>query len=212
MNYFLGIDSASDVLVADFEEGAGGTTPGLNHPVYGVTTIQNNTWYHAAATYDGSKWRLFLNGSLEARAGRQPATASRQHPACGDRQRVDLDGRRRGILQRRSSTRSASGTSRARRSRSPPACPARSPPIPNLLGRWGLNETTGTIVNDSTGRGNTGTIVGRSWALGDQGAPFDIVPNTAPGRAGPHQSRRRRLDAVTRHAERVGVGQRRATR
>ena len=33
MNYFLGIDAASGVLVADFEDTANGT----NHPVSGTT-------------------------------------------------------------------------------------------------------------------------------------------------------------------------------
>ena len=63
MNYFLGIQD--NVLFADFEEGSAGTSPGANHPVTGITPIQNNVWYHAAATYDGTKWQLFLNGVLE---------------------------------------------------------------------------------------------------------------------------------------------------
>src|SRR5215211_3418404 len=62
MNYFLGIRASDGVLVADFEEGATGASPGLNHPIVGVTPISNNVWYHAAATYDGSTWRLYLNG------------------------------------------------------------------------------------------------------------------------------------------------------
>jgi hypothetical protein len=33
MNYFLGINSTTNVLVADFEEGAAGASPGLNHPI-----------------------------------------------------------------------------------------------------------------------------------------------------------------------------------
>ena len=65
INYFLGIDATSAKLVADFEEGAGGASPSLNHPITGTTTIALNTWYHAAATYDGNKWQLFLNGNLE---------------------------------------------------------------------------------------------------------------------------------------------------
>src|SRR5206468_1458483 len=65
MNYFLGLRASDGVLVADFEEGATGPSPGLNHPVAGVTAVANNVWYHAAATYDGSTWRLYLNGVLE---------------------------------------------------------------------------------------------------------------------------------------------------
>src|SRR5687767_5723323 len=36
INYFLGIRPSDSVLVADFEEGANGTTPGLNHPIAGA--------------------------------------------------------------------------------------------------------------------------------------------------------------------------------
>src|SRR6185295_6479901 len=39
MNWFLGIRGTDGVLVADFEEGAAGASPGLNHPVAGITPI-----------------------------------------------------------------------------------------------------------------------------------------------------------------------------
>src|SRR5437899_3325613 len=42
MNYFLGLRSSDGVLVADFEEGASGPSPGLNHPVAGVTPAPSN--------------------------------------------------------------------------------------------------------------------------------------------------------------------------
>src|SRR5207253_10624083 len=60
-NYFLGINGTTRVLAADFEDMA----TGLNHPVLGTTPICDNVWYHAAATYDGTTWRLYLNGQLE---------------------------------------------------------------------------------------------------------------------------------------------------
>jgi hypothetical protein len=64
MNYFLGLDSATNVLVADFEDTADGT----NHPAIAATGTRVATpgvWHHAAATYDGSTWRLYLDGQLD---------------------------------------------------------------------------------------------------------------------------------------------------
>ena len=63
MNYILGVIPASGVLAADFEEGATGTSPGLNHPVTGRTAVTPNVWHHAAVTYDGANWQLYLDGS-----------------------------------------------------------------------------------------------------------------------------------------------------
>jgi hypothetical protein len=85
MNYFLGIDATSGKLVADFEEGVGGTGPlGLNHPVAGTTVVTSNAWHHVAATYDGT-WKLYLDGVLDATlAVNQPARGdSIQHAAIG---------------------------------------------------------------------------------------------------------------------------------
>src|SRR5215216_2615340 len=69
VNYFFGIDASSGKLVADFEEAQvaqGGTTPGLNHPITGTAVIAaDSTWHHAAATYDGTTWNLYLDGALD---------------------------------------------------------------------------------------------------------------------------------------------------
>ncbi len=85
MNYILGIQS--NVIVADFEEGALQTTPGLNHAIIGTTTIQNGVWYHAAATYDGANFKVYLNGAVEASVAltgaRLPRSDSIQHASLG---------------------------------------------------------------------------------------------------------------------------------
>ena len=49
---------------------------------------------------------------------------------------------------------------------------------PGLLGRWGLNDGSGTVVGDSSGHAITGTAVGTiTWVAG---APFPGPANTAP--------------------------------
>jgi hypothetical protein len=89
MNYFLGLVpvGAGDevVLAADFEEHATSSDPGLNHPVQGSTPIGIAAWHHAAATYDGQTWRLYLDGVLEATqaAGGTPNYESIQPASLG---------------------------------------------------------------------------------------------------------------------------------
>ncbi len=64
---------------------ASGQNPGLNHPVTGSTTLVNDTWYHAAATYDGVTWRLYVNGQPDGQltVNRPTRADSIQHAAVG---------------------------------------------------------------------------------------------------------------------------------
>ena len=70
------------MLGADFED----TADGSSHPVQGTTSVTWGQWHHVAATYDGSDWRLFLDGQLEAQAtgdGATPRGDSVQHFSLG---------------------------------------------------------------------------------------------------------------------------------
>ena len=81
-NWLLGIKDTGDVLAADFEDMA----TGLNHPISGTTVITDNVWHHAAATYDGTTWRLYLDGRLDATLGVgafTPRSDSTQHVGFG---------------------------------------------------------------------------------------------------------------------------------
>src|SRR4029079_19166505 len=72
---------AGEVLGADFEDAA----TGANHPVLGKKRLPIGEWHHVAATYDGTTWRLFVDGVLdgEAAANAAPRKDSIQHFALG---------------------------------------------------------------------------------------------------------------------------------
>jgi hypothetical protein len=79
-NYSFGF--WGEVLGADFEDAA----TGLNHPVTGRRAIPIGEWHHVAATYDGTTWRLYVDGALDGAAatgGAEPRADSIQHFGVG---------------------------------------------------------------------------------------------------------------------------------
>ena len=166
MNYFLGLRASDGVLVADFEEGATGASPGLNHPVAGTTRVASNLWYHAAATYDGTTWRLYLNGVLEAQlaVGRPPRSDSIQHGSFASalNSAGAPGGFFKGVLDEVRIWDYARTGAQIASTKDVEVFSASG-----LLGRWGLNEGAGTIANDSSGTAENGTLVnGPAWVSG----------------------------------------------
>ncbi len=175
MNYFLGIDSATGKLVADFEEGAGQPTPGLNHPIFGNTVVTSNVWHHAAATYDGSAWHLYLDGNADGvlAVGNFPRSDSIQHAAIGTAMNSTgvADGFFAGVVDEARIWNVARTQSQIQAGRN-----LEIPSAQGLIGRWGMNEGTGSIVSDSSGSGINGTAVNApAWV---NGAPFN--PDSSP--------------------------------
>ena len=72
-------------IAADFEAIDDPAPTGLNVPISGTTAITSNVWHHAAATFDGTTWAVYLNGNLEASTnpGLHPRSDSIQHAALG---------------------------------------------------------------------------------------------------------------------------------
>ncbi|OGV67015.1 MAG: hypothetical protein A3K19_29610 [Lentisphaerae bacterium RIFOXYB12_FULL_65_16] len=86
VNYLLGIGETG-VLAATFQV-LDGNDVSVN--VLGTRVLQDDTWYHAAVTYEYSgsagELKLFLNGALErtqATSGQVPAHVSIQTPSIG---------------------------------------------------------------------------------------------------------------------------------
>ena len=182
MNYFLGIDGSSNKLVADFEEGATGTTPGLNHPITGTTIVTSNVWHHAAATYDAATgiWHLYLDGNADGTVTVSPAQPPRadslQHAALGtamntsgtpagffngimDESRIWNVARTQAQIQGAMNTELTSGT--------------------GILARWGYNEGAGTTLA-SNPAGVTGTVVASPIWVGGFNTPVASGPPDQP--------------------------------
>ena len=51
-------------------------------------------------------------------------------------------------------------------------------PTAGLLGYWAFNEDTGTIANDSSGNGYTGTVSGAAWVPGYIGSALSFNGTT----------------------------------
>lgn len=181
-NYFMGINTSGNTLCADFEEGAGGTSPGLNHPISGVTAIATNVWYHAAATYDGTTWKLYLNGILEASlAVNQPCqNLSIQHSALGASIRSNgttIQGYFAGVIDEARVWNSARTISAIQSTINSQIASSQS----GLVAVWGLNEGNGTSIGDAGGSALNGTINGTNYTW-VSGAPFNLSfsSNVAP--------------------------------
>ena len=178
MNYFLGIDSATNRLAADFEEApAGSGASGLNHSIIGTTAVTSNVWHHVAVTYDGT-WKLYLDGNPDGTlvVNEPPRNDSIQHSGIGsamnstgvaagffagviDEIRIWNVARTQNQLQANKTAELTSGT--------------------GLVGRWGMNEASGTAVGNSVAGGVNGTALPPAdpptWVVG-----FDPPPNNVP--------------------------------
>ena len=172
LNYFLGIDVASNKLVADFEEGATGTNPSQNHPVYGATTITTGVWHHAAATYDGTTWKLYLDGVLdgELMVSEPPAAAGNQRASVGAGlySTGEPDGFFDGVIDEARIWDRPLSASEIRASINQELTTGSG-----LVARWGLNEGIGTAIDDSLLSPADGTILRTNYAWTTI-APFDI--------------------------------------
>ena len=188
INYFLGLDvtdPANPKIAADFEESQAGAIPGQNHPVVGSTSVTQNVWHHAAATYDGTTLRIYLDGNPEGSVGREPASECRQHRARGVGNLVWLGGFRAngffgGLMDEARIWNTARTQGQIQASMNTPI----TSPTAGLLARYGLNEGTGTAVGDSIAPAENGTAQptanAPSWAAGAPALDGDVTAPAAP--------------------------------
>ena len=145
-NYFFAIDGATGTLAADFEDMA----TGANHPVFGTTKIWPGVWYHAAATYNGRTWVLYLNGvpdvTLDLGSSIAPRSDSIQHAGLGAA--FNSTGVATGAFQGQMDEVRIWNVARTQAEIQAAMGSQITTTTPGLLGRWGLDEGTSSALRD----------------------------------------------------------------
>jgi hypothetical protein len=164
-NYAFGF--AGDVLGADFEDAA----TGANHPVFGKTEIAIGEWHHTAVSYDGTTWRLYVDGKLDAEkeAGATPRADSIQHFAIGTT--MSSTGVPSGFLE--GAIDEVRVWSRARSDEEIAGSMYSAVATGDgLVSRWALDPGTPGEAPDSTGD-HAGVVIGAGASFVDIGAGID---------------------------------------
>ncbi|MDB6080171.1 MAG: phosphohydrolase [Akkermansiaceae bacterium] len=175
-NYLFGIRASDGVLCADFEEGPAGASPGLNHPVAGTTAVPVGVWTHAAATYDGTTWRLYLNGHLEAElnVGQPPASNSIQHAGIGTAMdsTATPQGAFHGVMDEVRIWNRARTLSELRTSMN-----SEVPTANGLVARYAMDEASGNTITSTAAVALPGTLL--DGVFRTAGAPLtgDVPPS-----------------------------------
>ncbi len=178
-NWILGINTAGNVIAADFEAIDDPAPTGQNFPISGTTAITDNVWHHAAATFDGTTWAVYLDGNLEASSnpGVHPRSDSIQPVALGTM--IESNGTPhgyfRGVIDEARVWNVARTQSQIVADKNNELTSGSG-----LVARWGLNEGTGTVVGDSVSTAANGTITGSNYTWVTPGAPFNVVPSNPP--------------------------------
>lgn len=167
-DFFLGIESDSGKLAANFRDSSAGS----NHPLIGSTVILTGVWHHAAVSFDGTAWKLYLNGNLETEGdtgGQMPSPDADRNTTYGSA--MNASGTAGGFFlgmmdEVRIWNRARSQAEiRAGMNQLPPT-------INGLVTRHTMEEVSGNSLTDASGNGVTGTLI--NGVFRTQGAPFNL--------------------------------------
>lgn len=163
INYFLGYRLSDMKLIADFEDNKNS----VNHSVVSAATLPMNKWIHVGASFNVSTqtWKLFIGTAIETfvlKGGPfTPQSASAVNACIGSslnsgttirpgffNGRIDEVRIWKVALTALSAGELTSGT--------------------GLVGRWGMNEGSGTTISNTVAGGSSGTFsaINPAWVTG----------------------------------------------
>lgn len=152
------------------------------------------TWSHVAMTYDGSTARIFVNGvetaSQPVSGGLEPGNTPLHiggNSVWGEHFSGVIDEVRiYGIAQNSAQLQAdmATAVGATSPSPSPSSSPSPSPsptpsPVAGLVAAYGMNESSGTTVADTSGRNNTGTATDTTHVPGKYGQGLSFNGTTS---------------------------------
>jgi len=163
INYFLGYRLSDMKLVADFED----TRSSLNHSVVSTASLPMNQWIQVGASFNVSTqtWRLFIGTTVQsfviAGGPFTPQSASAVNACIGSS--LNTGGTvRQGFFNGRIDEVRIWNTALTTLNANEVTSGA------GLVGRWGMNEGSGTTVANSVAAGGSGTFstVNPVWVSG----------------------------------------------
>ena len=151
---------------------------GYGTDLWGTTTMQPNTWYHGAVSYDGSNLKLYLNGQLEASKSdvTLATTLTSNGLTMGYRPRGDLEAHWKGEIAEVRVWNVARTPVQIKDAMYRRLAGSEE----GLVGYWRFDEGSGDTAHDATANNNDGTLgsgSGPAWVASDLHFGFsDISP------------------------------------
>lgn len=144
---------------------------GLSGGIVGVataSTIPDNTWVHIACTYDGSALKIYLNGILEGTVAASGPIRTNDQPVVIGRNLLNTWNDWFGRVDEVRLWNVARTYEQIRDD----MCHGLTGSEPGLVGYWKFDEGSGGTAADSSGHGNTGTLMGGPvWDVGKADCP-----------------------------------------